>query len=78
MLLNRLDSPDEEYGTAMARLLHRIQQSGLRTSIDVVTESGNRYKTLVPPSLKFTDYCCINETEAQMITDGPPGESERG
>ena len=53
------------------RLLRQAQENGLKTSIDVVTESGNRYKNLVPPSLKYTNYCCINETEAQMITDVP-------
>ncbi|MBN2626032.1 MAG: carbohydrate kinase family protein, partial [Spirochaetales bacterium] len=66
-----LDAADGEYGTAMARLLCRAREEGFRTSVDVVTESGNRYKTLVPPALKYTDYLCINETEAQNITDIP-------
>ncbi len=71
MLLNELDKPDGTCGTVMARLLRRAQREGFRTSVDVVTESGSRYKTLVPPALKYTDYFCINETEAQNITDIP-------
>lgn len=71
MLLNGLDNPDEEYGTAMARVLHDAQQHGKKTSVDIVTEQGNRYKSLVPPALKYTDYCCINESEAQAVTDVP-------
>ena len=52
----------------MARLLAEAQSRGIRTSIDVVTESGDRFRTLVPPALRYTDYCVINELEAQQIT----------
>ena len=68
LLLPHLDSPDEEYGTKMARLLHRAQKQGLKTSIDVVSESGNRFSQIVTPALRYTDYCIINELEAQQIT----------
>ncbi len=68
LLLEALDAPDEEYGTKMARLLKHAQDRGLKTSIDVVTEAGNRFKKTVPPALKFTNYCIINESEAQQIT----------
>ena len=68
LLLDALDRPDEEYGTKMARLLCEAQKRGIKTSIDVVSESGDRFRTLVPPALKYTDYCVINELEAQQIT----------
>lgn len=68
LLLPSLDCKDEEYGTKMARLLHRAQSLGMKTSIDVVSESGDRFQSLVPPALKYTDYCIINELEAQQIT----------
>ena len=61
LLLPHLDEPDAEYGTKMARLLHRAQQAGMKTSIDVVSEAGERFKRLVTPALKYTDYCIINE-----------------
>ncbi len=68
LLLPYLDEPDEEYGTRMARLLHLAREHGLKTSIDVVSEAGERFECLVPPALKYTDYCIINELEAQQIT----------
>lgn len=68
LLLDALDQVDEKYGTKMARLLADAQSRGVRTSIDVVTESGDRFRTLVPPALRYTDYCVINELEAQQIT----------
>ena len=68
LLLDKLDEEDSEYGTKMARLLHTAQSKGMKTSIDVVSESGNRFKRIVSPALKYTDYCVINELEAQQIT----------
>ena len=68
LLLPHLDQPDAEFGTKMARLLNRAQSLGMKTSIDVVSESGDRFCKLVPPALKYTDYCVINELEAQQTT----------
>ncbi len=68
LLLDALDEPDAEYGTRMARLLHTARQRGIRTSIDVVTEAGERFQRIVAPALKYTDYCIINEIEAQATT----------
>lgn len=64
LLLDTLDQEDSEYGTKMARVLHDAQQMGIKTSIDVVTESSNRFSMIVSPALKYTDYCIINEEEA--------------
>ena len=77
LLLDALDAPDDEYGTKMARLLHTAQQRGIKTSIDVVTEAGERFKHIVIPALRYTDYCIINEIEAQETT-GIPLRSEDG
>ena len=68
LLLPHLDEANAEYGTNMAALLHRVQQMGIKTSIDVVSETGDRFKKLVTPALKYTDYCVINELEAQQTT----------
>jgi len=68
LLLNALDQDDPEYGTKMARLLHDAQQHGLKTSIDVVSEASDRFTRFVPPAMKYTDYCIINEVEAQQTT----------
>lgn len=68
LLLDALDEADAEYGTKMARLLHTAQGHGVKTSIDVVTETGDRFRKLVCPALKYTDYCIINEVEAGATT----------
>ena len=64
LLLAAMDKEDEQYGTRMARLLHDVQARGIKTSVDVVSEVGDRYKRLVPPALKYADYFIVNEIEA--------------
>lgn len=68
LLLPALDASDDEYVTKMARLLHKVQQKGIKTSIDVVSETGDRFQKLVTPALQYTNYCIINEIEAQQST----------
>ncbi len=68
LLLPTLDSPDAEYGTRMARLLKTVRDRGILTSVDIVSESGDRYSTIAPHGLKYTDYLTINEIEAQGVT----------
>lgn len=68
LLLAALDREDARYGTRMARLLAMARERGMRTSIDVVSESGDRFRRLVPAALRHTDYCIINELEAQQIS----------
>ena len=68
LLLNALDQADDEYGTKMARLLCAAQKHGLKTSIDVVSEASDRFARIVPPAMKYTDYCIINEYEAEQTT----------
>jgi sugar/nucleoside kinase (ribokinase family) len=75
LLLDALDAEDSEYGTKMARLLQGARKRGIKTSIDVVSEKGDRFKRLVPPALKYTDYCIINELEAEQVTGVPLRDS---
>ncbi|WP_088035159.1 carbohydrate kinase family protein [Evansella clarkii] len=77
LLLNYLDQEDETYGTKMAKLLKRAQDAGVKTSIDIVSETSDRYLKIVPPSLKYTNYCIINEIEAGKST-GVPLRDESG
>lgn len=64
LLLESLDQEDAEYGTKLARVLKKAQDFGIKTSIDIVSENSNRYEKLVPPSLKYSNYCIVNEIEA--------------
>ena len=68
LLLDTLDEEDPEYGTKMARLLKQAQDKGIKTSIDVVSEASDRFRRLVSPALRYTDYCVINEVEASATT----------
>ena len=77
LLLDRLDAPDERYGTQMARALAEAQARGTQTMLDVVSEAGNRYQTIVPHSLRHADYLCVNENEAGRIAGVALREGDR-
>lgn len=68
LLLDKLDSFDEEYGTVAARVLHMLRSKGYEISIDVVSEQGERFRGVVIPSLKYVDYLVCNEIEAGACT----------
>ena len=65
-LLEGMDELDAVYGTKMAAFLHAAQKHGFKTSVDVVSQVGADFPKYVPPALKYTDYCIINELEAQQ------------
>ena len=68
LLLDALDGPDPVYPTALCRVLDEAHRNGLKTSVDIVSEESNRYPLLVPPALRYTDYCFLNEIEAERTT----------
>lgn len=72
LLLGGLDQEDDIYGTKMARLLHSLQERGIKTSIDLVSEDSKRFLDIVPPSLKFCTYAIMNEFEGGKITNINP------
>jgi sugar/nucleoside kinase (ribokinase family) len=71
LLLDKLDAEDTEYGIKAARALHLLQQKGYRTSVDVVSEEGNRFRQVILPCLPYIDYLIINEIEAGACYDQP-------
>ena len=68
LLLDALDAPEPAHGTVLAGVLARAQAMGFKTSVDVVSEQGSRFARCVTPSLRYTDYCVINEVEAAAVT----------
>ncbi len=71
LLLGALDEPDPEYGTRAVRVLNEARKRGMETSVDMVSEEGDRYRKVVPPCLPYTDYLIINEVEAGGVTGIP-------
>ena len=65
LLLDGLDKEDPEYGVAAARALDGLSKQGYETSVDVVSEEGDRYQKVVLPCLPYTDYFIVNEVEAE-------------
>lgn len=74
LLLDALDREDPEYGCRSARLLAAAKRAGIRTSVDLISEPSDRYKTAVLPALPYVDYLIINELEASAITGIPLGK----
>lgn len=68
LLLDALDAPNKRHGTEAAALLARARSAGMKTSIDVVSEDGDRFAKIILPALKHTDYCILNEVEAGQTT----------
>ena len=72
LLLDEFDKPDPQYGTVMARFLHEVQQKGIKTSIDVVSQTDADYRAKVAPALKYCNYAIMNELESGMVSGLEP------
>ncbi len=76
LLLDGLDAPDPVHGTGMAKVLKTLSKRGVKTSMDCVTEAGSRYRSVILPSLPYTDTLFMNEVEAEntvgfpLVSDG--------
>lgn len=68
LLMQGLDADDPEYGTHAARILDKARRRGMKTSVDMVSEKSSRVPRIVNAALRYTDYCTINELEAQEVT----------
>ena len=71
LLLDGLDAPDAEYETQAARLLASVQDAGIKTSLDLVSEQSDRFPRIVRPALPHCDYVIVNELEAAAATGLP-------
>lgn len=72
LMMDTLDLEDPEYGTVMAHLLHDLQEAGILTSIDVVSDSSGLFAEKVIPALRYTDNAFMNEIEACGISGLAP------
>lgn len=76
LLLDVFDAEDEEYGTVMARFLHDVQKRGIKTSIDVVSDSSADYGKKIIPALKYCNYALMNELEGCRIWNLDPRKAD--
>jgi sugar/nucleoside kinase (ribokinase family) len=70
-MLEAMYQPDKEFKTVAARLLARVQERNIKTSIDLVSEDSDRYSQIVAPAVLFTTYCIINDFEAEKLSGIP-------
>lgn len=68
LLLDSFDQANSEYGTVMARFLKSVQDAGILTSIDMVSDSDGHFAEKVIPALKYTDNAFMNEIEGGEVT----------
>lgn len=76
LLLDTMDEDDSKFGTNMARLLASVQSRGIKTSVDVVSESGDRFKRKVIPALKYCNYAIMNEIESCNVAGLDPRNAD--
>lgn len=76
LLLEQFDRTDPEYGTVMARFLHEVQERGIRTSIDAVSDDSGDYAEKMIPALRYCDYVTVNEIESCAIFDLEPRRAD--
>ncbi|MGM0239938.1 carbohydrate kinase family protein [Enterococcus sp. AZ103] len=67
-MLSGLDQLNETYGTELAKVLSQAQENGIKTSVDVVSSFPENYPVLFKAAMKYTNYCIINELEAEQAT----------
>jgi sugar/nucleoside kinase (ribokinase family) len=68
LLLDGMDCKAEGCGTAAAGFLKHLKSRNIKTSIDIVSEDSSRFGDIVPHALQYTDYCIINDFEAEKLT----------
>ena len=67
LLLDQFDKPHKQYGTVMAEFLHRVQEAGIKTSIDVVSDNTVDFGSAVIPALKYCNFVIMNEIECCSV-----------
>ncbi len=67
-LIGKLMEEDEQYGSKIAKLLYLAKLKGLKTSIDMVSKNDEATIKVARSALKYSDYCTVNELEAQSIS----------
>ena len=76
LLLDCFDEPHPEHGTVMAAFLKDVQERGIETSIDLVSDSSGNFAEKVIPALKYTDNAFMNEIEGGGVSGLPSRDAQ--
>lgn len=76
MLLDSFDKINEDGSTPMSKMLEKAQKLGIKTSIDIVSESSGNFFKVTKASLPHCDYVIINEIEGGAIVGVEPRDKE--
>jgi sugar/nucleoside kinase (ribokinase family) len=72
LLMDAFDRLEGNGETALAAFFKKLRARGIKTSIDAVSENGDRFARIVSPALKYCDYAILNEIEAGMVAGIEP------
>ncbi len=75
MLLDKFDELDDNGATPMSNFLKTVRAKGIKTSVDLVSESNGNFQKVVKATLPHCDYIIINEVEGGEITQISPRNS---
>ena len=76
MLLDSFDKIGEDGTTPMSKFLKEARSKGIKTSIDIVSESSGNFLKVVSSALPHCDYVIINEIEAGQIAGVEPRDEK--
>ena len=77
MLLDSFDKLNQDGTTPMSEFLKEVRKAGIKTSVDLVSESSGNFNKVVKATLPHCDYVIINEIEAGAIAGVSP-RNEKG
>lgn len=76
MLLDGFDKINQDGSTPMSEFLKKAQSFGIKTSIDIVSESSGNFFKVASAALPHCDYVIINEIEAGQIVGVEPRDKD--
>ncbi|SFC64548.1 Sugar or nucleoside kinase, ribokinase family [Parapedobacter composti] len=68
LLLDRLDEVQSNGKTGASIVLERAKNEGFMTSVDLVSEDSDRFRSIIPYSLPYVDLLFLNEYEASRLS----------
>ena len=68
LLLDRLDAFEADGLTGAAKVLRTARATGMRTSLDCVSDNSDRFVAVASPALPHVDYFFANDFEASRLT----------